>query len=54
MSKTTNKYAPEVSERAVRMVLEHEREHASLGGCSFDFGQDRLCGADTARVGKNG
>jgi hypothetical protein len=29
MSKTTNKYAPEVRERAVRMVLEHEREHAS-------------------------
>jgi transposase-like protein len=29
MSKTTNKYAPEVRERAVRMVLDHEREHAS-------------------------
>ena len=27
-SKTTNKYAPEVRERAVRMVLDHEREHA--------------------------
>ncbi|MBB6229506.1 transposase-like protein, partial [Polymorphobacter multimanifer] len=24
MSKATNKYAPEVRERAVRMVLEHE------------------------------
>lgn len=25
----TNKYAPEVRERAVRMVLDHERNHAS-------------------------
>jgi transposase len=29
MSKTTNKFAPEVRERAVRMVLEHEGDHAS-------------------------
>ena len=28
-SKTTNKYAPEVRERAVRMVLDHERDHSS-------------------------
>ncbi len=28
-SKTTNKYAPEVRERAVRMVLDHEKDHAS-------------------------
>ena len=28
-SKTTNKYAPEVRERAVRMALDHERNHAS-------------------------
>jgi transposase-like protein len=28
-SKTTNKYVPEVRERAVRMVLDHERDHAS-------------------------
>jgi hypothetical protein len=25
MSKTTNKFAPEVRERAVRMVLDHEQ-----------------------------
>jgi transposase-like protein len=29
MSKTTNKFSPEVRERAVRMVLDHEHEHAS-------------------------
>jgi transposase-like protein len=29
MSKTTNKFSPEVRERAVRLVLDHEHEHAS-------------------------
>jgi transposase len=29
MSKTTNKFAPEVRARAVRMVLDHEGDHAS-------------------------
>lgn len=29
MSKTANKYAPEVRERAVRMVLDHERDYPS-------------------------
>ena len=29
MSKTTNKFSPEVRERAVRMVLKHERDHPS-------------------------
>lgn len=28
-SKTTNKFSPEVRARAVRMVLEHQGEHAS-------------------------
>lgn len=28
-SKTTSKYSPEVRSRAVRMVLEHQGEHAS-------------------------
>ena len=28
-SKTTNKFSPEVRARAVRLVLDHEREHAS-------------------------
>ena len=29
MSKTTNKFSPEVRARAVRMVLDHEDEHPS-------------------------
>jgi transposase-like protein len=29
MSKTTNRFSPEVRERAVRMVTEHRGEHAS-------------------------
>jgi len=29
MSKTTNKFAPEVRDRAIRMVLDHERDYPS-------------------------
>ena len=29
MSKTTNKFSPEVRARAVRMVLDHDSEHSS-------------------------
>ena len=29
MSKTTNKFSPEVRSRAVRLVLDHEHEHSS-------------------------
>jgi transposase len=29
MSKTTNKFAPEVRDRAIRMLLDHERDHPS-------------------------
>ena len=34
-SKTTNKFSPEVRTRAVRMVLDHEHEHASRGATIF-------------------
>ena len=29
MNKTTNKFAPEVRERAIRMVLDHQRDYPS-------------------------
>ena len=29
MSKTTNKFSPEIRSRAVRLVLDHEHEHPS-------------------------
>lgn len=48
MSKTTNKFAPEVRERAVPMVLDHERDPLALGGGGVDRGEDRLRSADSA------
>ena len=40
---TTQKDSPEVRERAVRMVFEHQGEHESgAGGNRLDREQDRL------------
>ena len=46
MRKTTNKFPPEVSARAVRMVLDHAADHPlSLVRGVIVFGQDWLHGA---------
>ncbi|ANK94341.1 hypothetical protein AMC82_PC00317 (plasmid) [Rhizobium phaseoli] len=52
MSKTTNKFSPEVRERAIRTVLDHEAEHRAVG-CRFIYrGQDRLLAGHAARMGE--
>jgi hypothetical protein len=49
MSKTTNKFSPEVRDRAVRMVGEHRlRLCVGLGGADLDCRQDRLHDRDAA------
>lgn len=45
MSKTTNKYSPEVRERAVRLVLDNQGQHIPLAGNHVDLREDRLFGA---------
>jgi len=47
MSKTTNKYSPEVRERAVRMVLDNSGQHESRWSAILSVSSKIGCAAQT-------
>ena len=46
-SKTTNKFSPEVRARAVRMVLDDEKDHASRWGAVVSIAEKIGCAPQT-------
>ncbi len=47
--RTSKRYAPEVRERAVRMVRDHEGAHASEGAAITSIAEKLGCSAETLR-----